>query len=184
MSTLYTQKYRSPLGELRLYAGDRALIGAYFPSHRRAPRIDAIEVVAHPILERASAELDQYFRGERRVFSVALEGRGTPFQREVWRALSRIPFGARSTYGALAASIEHPRAIRAVGAANALNPLSIFVPCHRVVGADGSMTGYAGGLPSKIWLLEHEAKGVALGMEAVQSRESSFARTASSSPST
>jgi methylated-DNA-[protein]-cysteine S-methyltransferase len=147
----------SPIGPMRLRATEQALIGVYFEAHPGAPPA-APQVGQHPVLQAAAAQLAEYFRGERQVFELPLAATGTAFQREVWRALAAIPFGARSGYAALAQGIGRPRAQRAVGAANRCNPLSIIVPCHRVVGADGSLTGYAGGLPAKRWLLAHEAR--------------------------
>lgn len=108
-------------------------------------------------LTAAREQLAAYFKGELRQFSLPLAPRGTPFQVQVWTALSRIPYGETRSYGALAASIGQPGSARAVGAANRTNPIGIIVPCHRVIGADGSLTGYAGGIERKKFLLEHEA---------------------------
>lgn len=104
------------------------------------------------------AQLGEYFAGARRAFELPLSGRGTQAQRAVWRALADIPFGEVQSYAELARAVGAPRSARAVGAANARNPLSIVVPCHRVIGSDGSLTGYAGGLEAKRWLLAHEAR--------------------------
>jgi methylated-DNA-[protein]-cysteine S-methyltransferase len=106
-------------------------------------------------------QLDEYFAGARTAFDLPLAPRGTPFQRRVWEELARIPFGATVTYGELAARVGHPGAARAVGAAVARNPISIVVPCHRVVGADGTLTGYAGGVARKAYLLAHEVASAA-----------------------
>lgn len=151
----------SPLGELTLIAGDAALFGLYLPAQQakaRTPDAVTTDIEAHPVLVQAAGELDGYFRGERSRFSVPVALHGTPFQREVWAALSTIPFGERRSYRWLAEHVGRPRAVRAVGAANARNALSIIVPCHRVVGADGALTGYAGGIEAKRWLLEHEQR--------------------------
>jgi O-6-methylguanine DNA methyltransferase len=113
-----------------------------------------------PILREATRQLDEYFRGERLRFDLPLDLRGTAFQIEAWTALTRIPIGATSSYAAQARLLGRPRAARAVGAANGANPLPIVLPCHRLVGSDGSLTGYGGGLHVKRWLLEFEA-GVA-----------------------
>jgi methylated-DNA-[protein]-cysteine S-methyltransferase len=156
-ATLVQRVVASPVGPLRLVASDRALVGVYFPAHVGAPAPLIPSSGAHAVLDQAADELAEYFCGTRTSFSTPLAGAGTPFQRAVWRALADIPFGGRLGYAALAARIGRPAAHRAVGAANGRNPLSIFVPCHRVVGADGSLTGYAGGLPAKRWLLAHEA---------------------------
>lgn len=109
------------------------------------------------LLEGAREQLAAYFAGELRQFSLPLAPRGTPFQTQVWAALQRIPFGETRSYGALAASLGQPGSARAVGAANRTNPIGIVVPCHRVIGADGTLTGYAGGIERKKFLLEHEA---------------------------
>lgn len=108
-------------------------------------------------LRVAREQLAAYFAGELRQFDLALAPRGTPFQMQVWTALQQIPFGETRSYGALAASIGQPGSARAVGAANRTNPIGIVVPCHRVIGADGTLTGYAGGIARKKFLLEHEA---------------------------
>jgi methylated-DNA-[protein]-cysteine S-methyltransferase len=153
----------SPIGPLRLRATDDALVAVYLPD-QEAPRLaegpaPSLAQGGHAVLERAKDQLAQYFAGERRSFDLPLEPRGTAFQQEVWRALRAIPFGATRSYAELAAALGRPSASRAVGGANGRNPLSIVVPCHRVVGADGSLTGYAGGLARKEWLLEHERAG-------------------------
>lgn len=109
-----------------------------------------------PCLEECFRQLAEYFAGARRTFTVRLDLRGTPFQKRVWDALLEVPFGATTTYHAIAAALGNPRATRAVGGANHRNPVSIIVPCHRVVGAGGSLTGYGGGLWRKEWLLAHE----------------------------
>jgi methylated-DNA-[protein]-cysteine S-methyltransferase len=109
-----------------------------------------------PVLTRAAEQLAEYFAGERRDFDLPLAPRGTSFQVAVWRALEQIPFGATCSYGELARVVGRPSASRAVGAANGQNPLAIILPCHRVIGANGDLTGYGGGLPLKRWLLDHE----------------------------
>lgn len=113
---------------------------------------------ADELLEDARAQLTAYFAGELCEFSLPLAPHGTAFQRTVWSALERIPFGATATYGEIAAAIGRPDAARAVGAANGQNPIAIVVPCHRVIGRDGTLTGYAGGLERKSYLLAHEAQ--------------------------
>lgn len=112
--------------------------------------------VQHPILMDALAQLSQYFEGTRTTFSLPLNLGGTEFQQQAWLALARIPYGQTVTYSEQAASIGRPRAVRAIGTANSKNPIAIVLPCHRVIGADGSLTGYAGGMDKKVWLLEHE----------------------------
>lgn len=123
------------------------------------------EAVAIEHLERAVNQLGEYFRGERREFDLALDLEGTEFQRLVWSELTRIPFGATSSYGAIAGEVGRPAAARAVGAATGRNPAPVIVPCHRVVGASGSLTGFAGGLDTKRALLTHEATVAGAGRE-------------------
>lgn len=148
----------SPLNNLLLTANATAITGLflegqkYFPSQTATWQL----ATAHPILNQAQTQLEEYFRGKRRDFDLALAPIGTPFQKKVWQALSQIPFGKTSTYGELALAIAQPTAARAVGAANGRNPISIIVPCHRVIASDGKLTGYAGGLNCKQWLLHHE----------------------------
>jgi methylated-DNA-[protein]-cysteine S-methyltransferase len=149
---LATMMVRSPVGPLQLYATADRLVGLCLPD-RPAPA--GIERRTE-LLVRAAAQLAEYFAGERRVFDLPLAPAGTAFQVQVWRALERIPFGATCSYGELARSIGRPSASRAVGAANGSNPIAIILPCHRVIGANGGLTGYGGGLDMKRWLLAHE----------------------------
>ncbi len=120
----------------------------------------------HPLLDRLEAQLDQYFAGSRRAFDLPLDAGGTPFQREVWAALRLIPYGETISYAELARRVGRPEARRAVGAATGRNPLSIVIPCHRVVGSDGALTGYGGGLWRKKLLLELERRPVSAGARA------------------
>jgi methylated-DNA-[protein]-cysteine S-methyltransferase len=152
----YERYVHSPIGELRLVSSIDALVGLYLHGHKGAPPIDAHEGQGHPVLAEAARQLDEYFAGQRQGFQIPFDLRGTAFQEAVWRALSAIPFGATRSYAELARALGRPGASRAVGAANARNPISILVPCHRVVGGDGGLTGYAGGLEAKRWLLAHE----------------------------
>jgi methylated-DNA-[protein]-cysteine S-methyltransferase len=119
------------------------------------------------VLEEACCQLDDYFAGRRTSFDLPLDLQGTPFQQDAWRALAEIPFGETRTYAQQAGRLGRPSASRAVGAANGRNPLSIVLPCHRVVGSDGSLTGFAGGLETKRWLLEHERAVVRERQDAV-----------------
>ena len=146
----------SPLGPLRLLADDKGLRGLYYQDHKNIPNLDSNADENHPVLSETRQQLEEYFCGERRDFELPLSLQGTPFMLEVWEALGKIPFGAKVTYGQLAESIGRPKASRAVGRANGLNPISIVLPCHRVVGSNGKLTGYAGGLGNKDWLLRHE----------------------------
>lgn len=158
----------SPVGDLMLVATDSHLTGVYFAPH---PDPDARAndwrranggSPADAILERTREQLEKYFAGASRVFDLPLRPGGTPFQTRVWEALCLIPFGATISYGELARRLGEPKAMRAVGAANGRNPIPIIVPCHRVIGADGSLTGYGGGMGRKRWLLAHEGVGVEL----------------------
>jgi methylated-DNA-[protein]-cysteine S-methyltransferase len=146
----------TPIGPLVIDADDT---GVRFVSldGSAPPVLRATTRAAHAHVEEASRQLDEYFAGGRIDFDVALSMHGTPFQKRVWAALSDIPFGATLSYGELAERIGAPGAARAVGLANGRNPVPIIVPCHRVIGANGTLTGYGGGLDRKHWLLEHEA---------------------------
>jgi len=157
MTTLYTEM-KSPLGTLLLTAEDGSLVGVHFPGQKHdRPRQPHWQRADHdPVLAQARTQLAEYFAGRRARFDLPLAARGTPFQQAVWQALLAVPFGGTSTYGAIAAAIRRPRAVRAVGAAIGANPIGIVVPCHRIIGRDGSLTGYAGGLDRKAKLLELE----------------------------
>ncbi len=161
---IYTTTLETPVGAIHLFATDGGLRYLAWPS---APPVseaiaDTSEAPEHPVLRRASEQLEEYFAGERMRFDIPLDPRGTPFQRAAWQYLSKIPYGATRTYGEQAAAIGRPKASRAVGAANGRNPLSVVVPCHRVIGANGALTGFAGGLRIKRFLLEHEARNADL----------------------
>lgn len=154
--TCYTHM-DSPVGVLLLAADDDGLRLIEFASPRHpATRGHDWREGSNDVLAETRAQLGAYFDGSRRAFALPLAPRGTPFQRDVWRALQRIPYGATISYAQLATSIGKPSAMRAVGAANGRNPLPIVVPCHRVIGADGSLTGFGGGLPTKQFLLALE----------------------------
>jgi methylated-DNA-[protein]-cysteine S-methyltransferase len=155
---LFTLIAKSPVGPLRFYATEGGLTAIYLENHKGAPVLTATEREDHPVLLAARRQLEEYFAGGRVAFDLPLEPVGTPFQQTVWKALREIPLGATWSYGDLARRIGRAGAARAVGAANGKNPLSIVVPCHRVVGTDGTLTGYAGGVPVKRWLLEHEQR--------------------------
>jgi methylated-DNA-[protein]-cysteine S-methyltransferase len=148
----------SPVGPLRLVGGDAGLAGILW--EKQDPAESGFELGSendrHPVLRQAARELREYFAGERREFSVPLDFTGTEFQNKVWRALRTIPFGETRSYGELAVQIGAPKASRAVGAANGRNPIPIILPCHRVIGSSGSLTGFGGGLPMKKQLLAHE----------------------------
>jgi methylated-DNA-[protein]-cysteine S-methyltransferase len=144
----------SPIGDLLVTGNGVAITGLYTPGHGRRPEPDWVrDDAAFADLRRQLAE---YFAGDREDFELPLAPVGTPFQQSVWAALQRIDYATTATYGQLAVGLGLPTAMRAVGAANGRNPISIVVPCHRVIGANGSLTGYAGGLAAKRWLLDHE----------------------------
>jgi methylated-DNA-[protein]-cysteine S-methyltransferase len=158
--TLFYKEIRSPLGKLKLVASTNALVGVLWEAEstdRLRPEAQEIEG-HHPILAEAERQLFEYFAGERTQFELPLEPRGTEFQKKVWRSLRKIPFGTTKSYMDIARAIGSPRACRAVGAANGKNPLPIVVPCHRVVGANGALTGFGGGLEIKAKLLALEAR--------------------------
>jgi methylated-DNA-[protein]-cysteine S-methyltransferase len=161
--TTMTRRYRttmpSPVGELTLVADDAALRLISFPSEAGTARdATAIDVAAgdHPVLALATRQLEEYFAGTRVEFDIPLAPEGTPFQQQAWSVLRSIPFGATISYGEQAAQLGDRRRARAVGAANGRNPIPIVVPCHRVVGANGHLTGFGGGIGAKAWLLDHE----------------------------
>jgi len=150
-------RFRSPVGHWLLVSDGKSLTGAYPESHRAVPDVTDAWHRDDAFFAGVRDQLAAYFAGRLVDFTVPLAPDGTAFQRRVWNALREIPLGATTNYGALAAHVGAPTASRAVGAANAKNPISLIVPCHRVVGATGLLTGYAGGLELKQWLLEHEA---------------------------
>lgn len=157
---MFQTQMPSPLGDVLLAATELGLAGVWFV-HRQAHMPDTsawMSQDAHPVLRTAAQQLKAYFDGHRHTFELKLQPAwGTPFQRAVWQALARIPYGHTRTYGDIARDIGNPKAVRAVGAAIGQNPHSIIVPCHRVVGVKGSLTGFAGGLDRKSYLLAHEA---------------------------
>lgn len=148
----------SPVGQLTLVATSHGLRAVLWPADEgRVALPDTIhEQPSHPVLVETRRQLEEYFAGSRREFDIPLDLRGTEFQRAAWQALAGIPYGTTATYSEQATRIGRPRAVRAVGAANGRNPVSIVLPCHRVVGRDGSLTGFAGGLESKRILLHLE----------------------------
>jgi O-6-methylguanine DNA methyltransferase len=165
VAVFYTP-YASPIGTLQLYAWDNCIIRLDFAQSPEAVRWfhtnfadEPIEEGRPAILLRLSQELNEYFSGSRTAFTVPYRLYGTPYRRRVWDALTEIPYGQTITYGELARRTGQPKAARAVGGANHHNPISIIVPCHRVVGADGSLTGYGGGIDRKAALLRLEGAG-------------------------
>ena len=148
--------YKSPTGTLTLQANEQGLLGVWFETHNTQPENLGLLDKHHPILTRAIVQLDEYFRGIREHFTVPIAATGTAFQEQVWSALVTIPFGKTWSYQELANAIGNPNAVRAVGLANSKNPISIIIPCHRVIGKNGKLTGYAGGVDRKQALLKHE----------------------------
>ncbi len=151
------REIETPVGGVRVVCRGPRLVAIHIGDQLAAPGPrDATHdpALAGPVID----QLEEYFAGERRAFDLEFDLEGTPFQQIVWRTLATIPFGESISYGELARRVGRPSAVRAVGGANARNPISIVVPCHRVVGADGRLTGYAGGLPIKRFLLDHERR--------------------------
>ena len=161
--------FTSPLGKLLLARTQAGLAGAWFEGQRHhPPQLDAPHVASDPLFERVANQLERYFGGSLQAFDIPFDLQGTPFQRDVWQALLAIDAGTTRSYGDIARQIGKPVAVRAVGAAVGRNPVSILVPCHRVIGTDGSLTGYAGGIDRKVALLRLEA--VRLGPTALRLR--------------
>jgi methylated-DNA-[protein]-cysteine S-methyltransferase len=156
----------SPIGRLMLTTDGTALTGLYMNLYRNKPSKlpglgdDWIQNATIDPLPAAARQLKEYFAGKRREFDLPLRMAGTEFQQRVWRELTKIPFGETRSYGQLAKRLNNPNGSRAVGLANGRNPIAVIVPCHRVIGADGSLTGFGGGLDRKEWLLTHEGQPV------------------------
>jgi methylated-DNA-[protein]-cysteine S-methyltransferase len=153
---------KSPVGVLKLVGSEAGLAAVLWEDDdpKRVKLEATVEAPDHPVLLEAERQLGEYFAGKRKLFTVKLDYRGTPFQKKVWNALLHIPFGETRTYGELAKQIGSPAAARAVGAANGKNPISIIGPCHRVIGSTGRLTGFAGGLEAKSALLRLEGREV------------------------
>jgi methylated-DNA-[protein]-cysteine S-methyltransferase len=150
---MYTAHHLTPLGTVQITADDE-----FVTSVTIEPKFIHKATGDHPLLQLAIKQLDEYFAGKRNDFHLPLQQAGTPFQQEVWQELLLINYGKTMSYAQLSKEMKNPLAIRAIAAANGKNKLWIIVPCHRVIGSDGSLTGYAGGLWRKKWLLEHEAR--------------------------
>ena len=160
-STSYSYNtMKSPVGKLKLVASDRGLAAILWENDKptRVRLSPLAESKEHPVLLETERQLNEYFAGKRKKFSLKFDCAGTEFQKAVWRALAMIPFGETRSYGEIARQIGNPKAVRAVGAANGKNPISIIVPCHRVIGANGKLTGFAGGLETKASLLKFESE--------------------------
>jgi methylated-DNA-[protein]-cysteine S-methyltransferase len=154
---IITTTMDSPIGSLTLTASEGYLTGVVMDGQRHAPAPAPDQRRDDQWFGGIAGQLDEYFAGRLTRFDIPLQLVGTDFQRRVWSELQRIPYGETISYGELARRVGNPAAVRAVGLANGRNPVAIIVPCHRVIGADGSLTGYGGGLSRKAWLLEHEA---------------------------
>jgi len=163
----YYKWMESPVGKLKLVASEKGLAAILWEKDKpNRVRFDALtEDKKHPVLVEAETQLNEYFAGKRRNFSVKLDPRGTPFQCKVWEALLEIPFSETRSYGQLAKRVGNAQASRAVGAANGKNPISIMVPCHRAIGASGKLTGFAGGLETKAFLLKLEQASFPLRLD-------------------
>ncbi len=156
MSEIHFTRIPSPIGELTLVASEKGLRGVYMEDHKKASLTLDLWKNDPSRFAAATRQLDEYFSGKRRTFDLPLDLQGTPFQLQAWQALLKIHFGKTLSYGEQAALISNPKAVRAIGLANGKNPISIIVPCHRVIGKNGSLTGYGGGLERKRFLLELE----------------------------
>ncbi|MFM2587784.1 methylated-DNA--[protein]-cysteine S-methyltransferase [Vibrio sp. TBV020] len=155
MNNRYTH-FASPLGTITLQANEQGLLGAWFETQTTQPENLGEYTKSDPILTNSINQLEEYFSGKRTTFDLPIAAQGTEFQKQVWHALTTIPYGQTWSYQDLADAIGNPKAVRAVGLANGKNPISIIVPCHRVIGKNGKLTGYAGGVERKAKLLELE----------------------------
>ncbi len=151
--------YDSPLGTVTLQANEQGLLGVWFETHTTKPEDLGTQEDSFPIFQSVKEQLERYFAGDAVQFDVPLAAKGTPFQQSVWHALTTIPYGETWSYAQLADAIGNPKAVRAVGLANGKNPVSVIVPCHRVIGKNGKLTGYAGGVERKQRLLAIEGIG-------------------------
>lgn len=158
--TYVSRTMPSPVGLLTLVAGDSGLAAVLWENDnpKRVPLIIKDENSDHPVLRETARQLTEYFAGARTAFDLPLDFQGTDFQKQVWAQLLAIPFGQTRSYGEIARALGNPNAMRAVGAANGRNPISIIAPCHRVIGANGKLTGFAGGLEAKAHLLALESR--------------------------
>ena len=156
---MYNDYFESPLGLIEFKATDKGIRQLIFCGDQRAP------IKTNALTQRCQEQLAAYFAGELSQFDLSLDWQGTAFQQQVWQVLMAIPFGHTLSYKDIAEQLNNPNSVRAVGGANGRNPISIIVPCHRVIGANGKLTGYAGGTARKAWLLEHEGIEVNAGSE-------------------
>jgi methylated-DNA-[protein]-cysteine S-methyltransferase len=157
MQVVYFSEISSPIGQLLLLSNGKALLGLHMDEQHNRPDTTALKR-NDAVFAEVHSQLCAYFDGTLKKFDFPIHGIGTAFQQQVWQQLQKIPYGTTQTYGELARKIANPNASRAVGLANGRNPIGIIVPCHRVIGANGTLTGYAGGLWRKQWLLAHEQR--------------------------
>lgn len=148
----YTTFYDSKVGILEIEGTEKAITKVLFSDKKKIKSDSNLP----PVLKKCRKQLDEYFKGKRQSFSLELQLEGTDFQKKVWEQLQRIPFGETSSYKKIAVAIGNEKAVRAVGGANGMNNIAIIIPCHRVIGADGDLVGFGGGLWRKVWLLNHE----------------------------
>lgn len=162
MTPLTCSTLDSPVGSLRLIGSDAGLRAVLWPTERdgRVTFEEDLVEGTHPVLTETATQLGEYITGDRTKFDIPLDLIGTDFQRQVWEALASIPFGETRSYGELADQLQRAGAARAVGAATGRNPISIVIPCHRLVGSTGKLTGFAGGVDAKRWLLDHESNSL------------------------
>mgnify|MGYP000057619630 CR=1 FL=1 len=152
---------KAPFGILTVVASDKGVRFCMFEEDAHPKSFDGLRIkddANHPMVKEALTQLREYFAGTRKKFDVKLDLQGTEFQVAAWKSLAKVPYGKTASYAQQAASIGRPKAVRAIGGANGRNPVVVILPCHRIIGADGSLTGFGGGLPVKVWLLEHEQK--------------------------
>ncbi|MDF2892374.1 MAG: methylated-DNA--[protein]-cysteine S-methyltransferase [Clostridia bacterium] len=151
---MYKAYYHSPIGIVEMVSDENSIIALSFVEEA----IENNEQTVPKVLQTALEQIDEYFQGKRKVFNLELKAEGTEFQQKVWRSLVEVPYGETACYGDIAKAVGNNKGSRAVGGANNKNKIAIIIPCHRIIGADGSLTGYAGGLWRKEWLLKHEKK--------------------------
>lgn len=154
MTKLFKLDYQSSIGVIEIIGTDKAIVSIMFSEENKL--VNLLQPDTPKVLIKCYNELDEYFKGERHQFTFRYEFEGTDFQKTVWKALIEVPYAKTVSYQDIAISIDNPKAVRAVGSANGKNKLSIVIPCHRIIGANGRLTGYAGGLWRKEWLLQHE----------------------------
>ncbi len=150
----YTTSYNSKVGILEIESTDKAITKVHFSDKKKVKSDPELP----PIIKKCVKQLDEYFKGRRQNFSLELQLEGTDFQKKVWEQLLRIPFGETASYRDIAKAVGNEKAVRAVGGANGKNNIAIIIPCHRVIGADGDLVGFGGGLWRKVWLLNHEKR--------------------------